>query len=85
MTPVDGMINGYDYDYDYVLRGMAAGWSRGMCMFPTFRNPGFKPLHTHCVCMVGRNRKTRGAQRTWRTYPMGRNQKIQALKIGNQM
>ena len=48
----------------YVLRGMAAGWSRGMCMFPTFRNRGFKPLHTHCVCIAGRNRKTRGPQRT---------------------
>ena len=38
----------------YVLCGMAAGWSRGMCMFSTFGNPGFKPLHTHCVCIVGR-------------------------------
>ena len=48
---------------------MAAGGSRGMCMFTTFRNPGFKPLHTHCVCIVGRgrNRKTRGPQRRWRT------------------
>ena len=36
----------------YVLCGMAAGWSRGMCMFPTFRNPGLKPLHTHCVCTI---------------------------------
>jgi hypothetical protein len=37
----------------YVLCAMAAGWSRGMSMFPTFRNPGFEPLHTHCVCTLG--------------------------------
>ena len=37
----------------YVLCGMAAGWSGGMCMFPAFRNPGIKPLHTHCVCTIG--------------------------------
>ena len=37
----------------YVLCAMAAGWSRGMCMFLAFQNPRCEPLHTHCVCTLG--------------------------------
>ena len=56
-------------------------------MFTTFRNSGFQPLHTHCVCIVGRGTAIPGAHKGGggQAYPMGRNQQIQALKIGNQM
>ena len=30
-------------------------------MFPTFQNHGFKPLHTHGVCIVGRETARPGA------------------------